>query len=160
MWESGSIIPGTVKPITGWRWAVSFRPSLFYPQDPLETGQAPETVTTFWRKEKPLPVAEKISMNPCPNHSLVTIQTMPPSSLMLVPVPIQVANMAGCELHCNPMTTLTSHWDPFPFPHFTWAQCSAVNKAPSRNVLCNSSSVSQASLTSLKEKFMLKLSSP
>jgi len=71
---------------------------------------------------------------------------------MLVPVPIQVANMSGCELHCNPTTILTSH--------FTWAQCSAVNKAPSRNILCNSSSVSQASFTSLKEKFMLKLSFP
>jgi hypothetical protein len=76
--DSGSIIPATVKPITGWRWAVGSRPSLFYPQDPLGTGQAPGRVSAFWRQEKPLPVAENTSMNPCPHHSLVTIPTMPP----------------------------------------------------------------------------------
>jgi hypothetical protein len=57
------------------------------------------------------------------------------------------------------MITLTSHWDPFPFFANVGSRLSWKNKAPSPKGLYKNSSVSQASLTGMKLKFMSILSS-
>ena len=79
------------------------------PRDSLNILEKRETSSCCWKhKHESLPITQ-------PSHYT---NYATPALLTLVPVPIQVANMAGYELHCTLiMTTLTSHYNPFPFPH-------------------------------------------